>query len=75
MISQDDIRQLINDVAEIKKSLVGDTKWGNDGLIKDVAQLKKWQREVILRIAFWSGCATTVVIIVSHLWDYIVLRK
>lgn len=69
-MNQEEIRQLLQDVREIKRALTGDTKWGEPGLIKDVAALKGWKDSLSLRIAYYSGGATVVVIALSKAFDY-----
>lgn len=75
MISQEDIRQLINDVAEIKTAIVGNSKLGIEGLSKRVDSLEKWRTKLNLRIAFWSGAGTLIVFLAKAGLDFLSNHK
>lgn len=62
---------LIMDVKQIKQAVVGDTKWGQKGLIKRVELLESWKDSVNLKTAFYSGSATVVVLVVGKLIEHI----
>lgn len=68
---KEQLDQLVNDVAEIKKALVGDTKWRTPGLIKEVESLKAWRDKMNLRIMFWSGAGAVVVFALKAGLEYL----
>lgn len=55
MITKEEFQELRSDVIEIKKAVIGDTKWGTIGLIKRVEQLESWKTNINLKVAFTSG--------------------
>lgn len=63
--------QLVNDVAEIKTALVGNTKLGIKGIIKEHKELMAWKDRMNLRIAFWSGMGATIVFITKAGIEYL----
>lgn len=54
--------QVIAELKEIKRALMGSPDWNEKGLIKEVADLKKWQGQITLKLAALSGGATVVVL-------------
>lgn len=65
------LEQLFDDVAEIKRALLGETKWGEPGLIKDVKALKAWRNKMQLKMAFWSGVGGVIALIGQAVIEYL----
>lgn len=61
LISNDEFQELRQDVSEIKKAVIGDTKWGTIGLIRRVEKLEGWRDNINLRVAFTSGVVISAV--------------
>lgn len=74
-MNQQEQGELLDTVREIKRALIGSEEFGEDGLIKDVKSLKKWRYAVTLKVAFWSGAASTVVVVANRLIDYVIAHK
>jgi len=55
MISQSELQELFNDVKEIRRAVVGETKWGEKGLIKRVESIESWKNNINLKVAWTSG--------------------
>lgn len=70
-----DIRELRTDIADMKRVLIGETKWGQEGLIDQVKKLKAWQQQVKLRIAFYSGAGTALGLLITKGVDYLSNHK
>jgi hypothetical protein len=73
-MNQAELQQLLDDIREIKRALVGDTKWGEPGLIKDVKSLQKWRQSVTMKVAFYSGVGTTVVLLLNKTFEWLSLN-
>ena len=70
-MSQQDIEQLKDDVATIKRALLGDDNWREKGLLDRVESIEKWRSNVNLKVAFYSGAATTLVMILKAGFEYL----
>ena len=65
----------MNDVAEIKTAIVGNSKLGIEGISKRVESLEKWRTKLNLRIAFWSGAGAFAVLLVKSGFEYLTNHK
>lgn len=51
------------DTYEIKQAVIGDTKIGLNGLVKDMASMKKWRAGIDIRVASIAGGVTVLLFI------------
>jgi hypothetical protein len=51
----DQMEKLLKDVAEIKSAVIGDERYGHDGIAKDVNNLKKWRDHLSGQIKYLAG--------------------
>lgn len=52
---REQLNNIGNDIHEIKQAVMGDTKIGLNGLVKDMDGMKKWRASIDLRVASISG--------------------
>lgn len=63
----DDVKEVKEYLREIKVALEGNSKLGIKGIVKMVERHENWINNVNLRVAFWSGVSTTVVLVAKWL--------
>lgn len=73
------IRELSRSIEQLTESIAGNTKLGIEGMVKaqrrqdvDILELQKWRQKMQMKIAFYSGIATTVVLIAGKIYDRII---
>lgn len=52
--------QLVEDVAAVKKAVIGDEAYGQVGLVHRVTALEAWRGKVMIQIAAVSGAAAVI---------------
>jgi hypothetical protein len=65
--------QLYKDIAEIKRALLGDVRWGERGLIqhqrdndRELNLIKAWMRGVTLKVVFVSGFVAGITTVLEY---------
>ena len=78
MIDHAEFEKLVAAVKRIEMGVVGDEAMGIKGMVQCRAEdrdrldkLEKWQTEVKLRVAFFSGASALVVLLVKGAYDYL----
>ena len=66
-MSQEQCTTLLNDVQEIKHAVVGNEKFGHEGLVARVTRLEQYREADKKRWAMIYGGAAVVAYIVAHL--------
>lgn len=64
-------KQLLDDVAQIKRGLFGESNLDQPGLVHDVTELKKWRSEVKLKSAFLTGVGVAAAFIFERAWEWL----
>lgn len=62
------MEQLSQDVADIKRALLGNEAYSEQGLVKRVTALEKWRAWLTLRIAIVTGGVVALIWIVERVW-------
>jgi hypothetical protein len=60
-MEHDDMQQMKQDVAEIKRALLGSEQYQEVGLVRRVAGLEKWRESLTVKIALFTGGFIAVV--------------
>lgn len=60
MFSEDQAKQLVKDVAEIKTALLGMPEHEIEGIVKKVGRHEKYIEKSKLRAGFWTGIAAGI---------------
>lgn len=63
--TRDECKALFEDVSAIKRAVIGDPKFGVEGLVKQVSDLKKWRRKMDIRVA-GVVCGISVIIWIAE---------
>jgi len=58
-----------DDLHELKQAVIGDTKIGLRGLVKDMESIKSWKAQVDLRVAGIAGGVTVVMLVAKYLFN------
>ncbi len=69
-----DMEQLFRDIEEIKRAVIGDTKWGQKGLIRRVDGLESWKDSINLKIAYTTGFVVAIVEILKFGLEYLTTK-
>lgn len=56
------------DTCLIKRAVIGEESTGQNGLVKDVAELKAWRSKVTIKVASISGALTVVMLIAKYIF-------
>lgn len=57
-----------DDLHEVKQAVIGDSKIGLRGLVKDMESIKSWRAQVDLRVAGIAGGVTVVMLLAKYLF-------
>lgn len=66
-LSQEQTDQLVEDVAAIKRAVIGEEKTGQKGLVKRMEIIEIWKDSITIRIATISGGLFVVGIIARYI--------
>lgn len=70
-MTHDTEKQVLSDLEEIKRAVIGETRLGNEGLVRRVQKLENWRSSVNMRAAFYSGVGATIVFVVKAGIEYL----
>jgi len=62
-----EIQHLIRDM---HLALLGNEELGVNGVIKEIAELKRWRRNLDIRVAAIAGSVTASVLVLKTLWVF-----
>lgn len=74
-MNNEELKQLVQDVREIKLAVTGDTSLGIPGLGKRVTMLENWKNQITFKIAFSSGVGAALVFGAKAGIEYLINHK
>ena len=67
-LTSEQIGKLLEDVALIKRAVVGEEMTGHSGLVAEVRDLKNWRSKLDLRVASVTGGVMILGFVIKYLW-------
>lgn len=57
---EQEFQQMRQEVSDVRRAVIGDEKFGEDGLVKRVKKLEDWRAWLMLKLAMVIGVVATI---------------